>query len=265
MASPFPQAEDPCPLCRGTGWQLLPAPPAADGAPAQPRATRCPCQAAHRGSEIHAAAQIPPRYEHCTLENFLRPPGAHPSLQAAHLQAAAYAKDYPVFDYNRPSGLLFYGSVGSGKTHLAVAIAQRLLERGFACRFCDYRDLLKQVQATFDPANPATEAGVVGPLLAVEVLVLDDLGVGRATEWAVETLHYILNHRYSQQLATILTTNLTDGDPGARLGEGGEFRRQPALAEVIGERLRSRLYEMCTLVPLHGDDHRRQRAVSAPR
>ena len=213
------------------------------------RAIRCECVHAIRARALLQAAQIPPRYDHCTLENFDLPPGAR-ELHLAHRIATAYSRDYPGLVDRDRSGIFFFGSVGTGKTHLSVAIARQLLERGIACRFADYRQLLKDIQATYDPTNPATEASVVRPLLDVEVLVLDDLGVGRATEWALETLHYILNHRYSHRLATIVTSNLDEGD---------------ALEQGLGARLRSRLHEMCVLVAMHGSDFRKTTATPVVR
>jgi DNA replication protein DnaC len=225
-----------CELCGGTGWRMT-----AEGA------VRCDCHFTQRATALLEAARIPPRYQHCTLENFDLPDGAR-GLRLAHGTAIAYSRDYPGLVDRDRNGLLFYGTVGTGKTHLAVAIAQKLLDRGIGCRFADYRELLKEVQSTFDPANPATEAGVVRPLLDVEVLVLDDLGVGRATEWALETLHYILNHRYSQRRATLVTTNLEEDN---RESKGA------SLAQAVGERLRSRLHEMCRFVAVDGPDFRR--------
>jgi len=233
-----------CPVCRGTGWKA--APGGGTGV------VRCECHYSQRAAELVADAGIPPRYQHCTLENFELPDGAR-ELRLAHGQAAAYARDYPGLVDRDRSGLLFFGTVGAGKTHLAAAIAHKLLERGIACRFVDHRELLKQIQSTFDPANPATESGVVRPLLEVDVLLIDDLGVGRATEWALETLHYILNHRYTRKRATIVTTNLEEGAAKGSLEHG------------VGERLRSRLHEMCVFVAMHGSDFRRTTAAPVVR
>jgi DNA replication protein DnaC len=225
-----------CGQCGGSGWKMTPA-----------GAVRCDCHFARRAAALLEAARIPPRYQHCTLENFDLPEGAR-GLRLAHSAALTYSRDYPGLVDRDRNGLLLHGTVGTGKTHLAVAITQKLLERGIGCRFADYRELLKEIQATFDPANPATEAGVVRPLLDVEVLILDDLGVGRATEWALETLHYILNHRYSQRRATLVTTNLEDDNRESKIA---------SLAQAVGERLRSRLHEMCRFVAVEGQDFRR--------
>lgn len=237
-------AQPKCAICNDTGWNV-----GAGGA------RRCECQLDDHWKKFLAAACIPPRYEHCRLETF-QYKGSR-ELENAFVLASGYAANYPNLPDPNRTGLLFYGGVGTGKTHLAVAMAQVLLERGIGCVFTDYRDLLKRIQATFDPNNPATEAGVVAPLLRAEVLILDDLGVGRATDWALETLHYILNHRYSQRLATILTTNLED------LASSME-KREVVLVQAVGERLRSRLYEMCQFAAMHGEDYR-QRGLTVPR
>lgn len=254
-----PAADPNCPECRGNGWRLVPV----EGSPL-PRAVACGCQLSGQDAELVAAAQVPARYRHCTLENF--DTGASRSLQLARAQAATYVRDYPGgLDRDR-NGLLLSGPPGTGKTHLAVAIAQALLERGVACRFCDYRELLKRIQASFDPANPATESSIITPLLSTELLVLDDLGVGRATDWALETLHYLLNHRYSHKLATILTTNYPDAEARETvLPDGSKYKADATLVDAVGVRLRSRLAEMCVFVTVEGSDFRRANAAPAVR
>lgn len=222
------------------------------------RAARCECQADRQTDALYSTAQVPPRYANCRFQTF-RVGEAGGEIEKAYRIAQKYADDYPALAGWKHNGLLLIGNAGVGKTHLAVAILHRLLEKGMTCRFVDHRSLLKEIQATFDPANPATEAGVVRPLLDSEVLLLDDLGVGRATEWAQETLHYILNHRYSHKRATLITTNLEDDEPraGTRDAAGNSYEPQTTLVQAVTARLRSRLYEMCQFVPVHGRDHRR--------
>lgn len=243
-----------CPLCQGTGWRLL-APAAGE---VTGRAVACQCRREQRAERLVEDAGIPPRYRHCTLEDFDPQPytGASESLGWALLVAKRFVENYP----GDRSGLLLLGPCGVGKTHLAVGIMRKLIEqRGAVCRFADYRELLKRIQSTYDPLNPESEASVIEPLLSAEVLVLDDLGVGRATEWAIETLHYLLNYRYSHELTSVLTTNLEDGEARrSRLADGTEFEPKKMLAAAIGERLRSRLFEMCRPVTLAGEDFRRR-------
>jgi DNA replication protein DnaC len=251
-AQVIPSGKSSCPLCRGTGWKMVPG---EDGGALQ--AVRCDCERELRLRRLLEMASIPPRYYHCTIEDFDPEPyaGAPEALRHARMIAQSFADNYPA----ETLGLLIIGPCGVGKTHLAVAIIRKLMERGIGCKFAEYRELLKDIQRTWDPNNPQSEAAVVDPLLKAEVLVLDDLGVGRATEWSLETLHYLLNHRYTHERTTILTTNLEDGEVRTqRLADGSTYEAGRVLVQAIGERLRSRLYEMCRPVALGGDDFRKR-------
>ncbi|MHB8733921.1 MAG: ATP-binding protein [Terriglobales bacterium] len=235
--------------------------PAADpGAGMQ--AARCDCQRVEHQQVLLDRASIPPRYYHCTLEDFdITPyPGAPDALGRARILAQGFVDNFPV----SRTGLLFMGPCGVGKTHLAVAILSKLIqEKGVEGRFTDARELLKRIQATFDPQNPVSESDVLDPLLKADVLVLDDLGVGRATEWVQETLHYLLNQRYTHERTTLITTNFDDSPAGRqRLADGSEIERGKSLVSAIGERMRSRLYEMCRPVQMSGEDFRRR--IHAP-
>ncbi len=238
-----------CPECQDTGWRPVAGPA---GSPAG-TVEACPCRRQKDLTRRLAEAGIPPRYQHCSLEDFDRFSEA-PALSWAWQVARDFADKYPA----ERGGLLFVGPCGVGKTHLAVAVLRKVMEdRGATGRFADHRDLLKQIQATFDPQNPRSEASIITPLQTADVLVLDDLGVGRATEWALETLHYLLNYRCTHDLATILTTNLDDTPP-PRAAAALDYEPRRTLAQAIGERLRSRLFEMCKRVEMPGDDFRRR-------
>ncbi len=108
------------------------------------------------------------------------------------------------------AGLLLIGPCGVGKTHLAVAVAKQLIARGHEALFYDYRELLKEIQGSYNAANNATEAGVLEPVLNVEVLLLDDLGASKPSAWALETIGHILTTRYNEKRVTLLTTNYLD-------------------------------------------------------
>ncbi len=109
-------------------------------------------------------------------------------------------------------GLLFVGSVGVGKTHLAVGIIKDLIrEKGIHCLFCDYRELLKSIQNSYNPSVQATEMEILRPVFDAEVLVIDELGAVRSTEWVFDTVNYVLNSRYNDNKTTIITTNFPDG------------------------------------------------------
>ena len=195
-------------------------------------------------------ARIPKRYEHCSLESYdTQFPTAHRTLSSAHFRANRFVESYPI--ETGDTGLLLIGSIGVGKTHLAVGILQALItERGVSGLFCDYRDLLKQVQNSYDPRNSSTELGVLRPVFDAEVLVLDELGASKPTDWVWDTVAHILNTRYNDRRTTIITTNY------ANLPALATGTREETLGDRIGDRMRSRLQEMCVVVEMQGDDFR---------
>lgn len=247
-----------CPLCAGTGWK--PVPEAPDGG-----VTRCDCLLRARGGALIAAARIPKRYEHCELSNF-EFEGPHLHLAAARMAACRFVEEYPL----KKTGLLLVGTAGAGKTHLAVGVAKALIrEKGTECVFYDYGDLLKQIQDSYNPSVQATELGLLRPVFETEILVLDDLGSVKPTEWRWDTIRLIINTRYNDSRTTIITTNFADEpaagvvDPDApRRSESFSAARAAArdetLGDRIGERMRSRLHEMCRVVKMDGPDFRQK-------
>jgi DNA replication protein DnaC len=131
--------------------------------------------------------------------------------------------------------------------------------------FCDYRELLKQIQNSYNDSVQATELQVLRPVFDAEVLVLDELGAVKPSEWVWDTVSLILNTRYNDNRTTIITTNFPD-EPAAGAGGPDVSRRSPAFAATrretlgdrIGERMRSRLHEMCRIVRMEGADFRQK-------
>ena len=254
-----------CPLCAGSGWK--PVAGAADGG-----VTRCDCRLRARGGALIAGARIPKRYEHCELSNFHTDfPGANQSIGLAHITATRFVQE---FDLRQGVGLLLVGNAGVGKTHLAVGIAKALIrERGIDCAFYDYAELLKTIQDSYNPDVQTTELRLLRPVFEAQVLVLDDLGSVRPTEWRWDTIRLMLNTRYNNNLATVVTANFADEaasgvvDPDApRKSESFATARAAAkedtLGDRIGERMRSRLHEMCRVVKLSGSDFRKIKSAS---
>jgi DNA replication protein DnaC len=255
-------ATETCPICDGTGWQTV-----TQGK--ERRAVRCECRVKGRADRLLEAAHIPARYQHCGLSNFnYTPDPKQQSLRDAWRTANAFVKEYDPICGTR--GLLFVGSVGVGKTHLSIGILKDLIhKRGVPCLFCDYRELLKSIQNSYNASVQATEMDILRPILDAEVLVLDELGAVRSTEWVFDTVNYILNSRYNNAKTTIITTNFPDG-PEDKSWEADNLRssaaaervsRRETLGDRIGERMRSRLHEMCMIINIVGEDHR----VAAPR
>jgi DNA replication protein DnaC len=252
---------DVCPLCEGTGWKTAGA--IATGSTNDRRVTRCDCQFRARGKSLIETAHIPRRYEPCELSNYTTDfPGAHPSLARAHLMASRFVHEY---DPRDGTGLLFIGSIGTGKTHLAVGIIKELIRtRGITCLFYDYRELLKQIQNSYNPTVQATELSILRPVFDADVVVIDEIGGQLSSEWVWDTVSLIINTRYNDQKAVILTTNFEDLPAAAAVPIDepiDQFRTKQAarkynLGDRIGERMRSRLHEMCRIINLEGPDCR---------
>jgi DNA replication protein DnaC len=253
--------EELCPICEGAGLRIVER---ADGTRV---AQECSCRAKRRELRMVAQAHIPDRYRLCTLDNFVpNYAGNNQSLAAALMQARNFVRTYPVDTDGK--GLLLVGTVGLGKTHLAVGILQALIaERGAKGLFCDYRDLLKQIQDSYG-RNDLSEREILKPVFQAEVLVIDELGAAKPTEWVWDTVQHILNTRYNDRKTTIITTNYQNEEetPPGTWDHLPEDKRRAQMAshhdtlgDRITERMRSRLQEMCVVVEMMGKDFRKSK------
>ena len=223
-----------CPRCSGTGWIAR----TEDGLE---MVERCNCDDAVRAQRFAAKSGIPPLYRQSSFDNFVLPkdnPNAQRALAAVMLQARTFAREYPIVE--KP-GLLFVGETGVGKTHLAVAVLNALIQRGFEGVFFDYQSLLDRIRSSYDKTSGTADKEAYRTALDCEILLLDDLGAHRVTDWVEDTVTAIITHRCNHRKPVIVSTNLPP--PGQTSNSSKD-----SLQDRIGARAWSRLNEMCRVV-----------------
>jgi DNA replication protein DnaC len=136
-------------------------------------------------------------------------------------------------------GLWFMGTVGTGKTTLAMLVSKAALEAGRSVAIYSLPRLLNEIRDTHRAER--SHVDLLDRLAAVDLLHVDDVGAERTTDWVLEELYSIVNARYEDKRSMVITTNILDRE---------------ALCEQISERTVSRLTEMCDELPLAGDDRR---------
>lgn len=253
-----------CPICNGLGLTVVQRD---DGTQF---AQDCACRIELRTARLLKNARIPRRYELCSLDSYeTLHSSATKSIKKALSTARAFATGFPVQTGGK--GLLFTGPRGLGKTHLSIGILKGVIaERGATGIFWEHKELLDHLRSIYSLRTAGAEAAILNTIIKCDLLVLDDLGDITPTDWTWDTTSYILSSRYNEDRSTIITSNLPNeptsthfSEPIDRFAQTSTQEVKRAMAQLtlgdrIGERIWSRVQEMCVPVEMKGEDFRQK-------
>lgn len=200
--------------------------------------------------QVRSASGIPLRYQNADLDTLCVNENNRAAIEAVRKYAENFKDMLPSEENPAPTKNGFYicGTVGTGKTHLAAAVANRVLEMGYRIRFTTMIDLLSELIGAMNSGDSLNR--IMKDYKTVSLLVIDDLGKESVKEWSATQVFSILNARNANCLPTIITTNFSNTDLAARLTPRDCSDNINALS--VTDRIR----EMCALLVLTGESRR---------
>ncbi len=225
-----------CEKCNGTGWVTIKKDEAEF-------AQKCDCRYIEQFLLKCENANIPQRFLDATLEGYY-PDKNFPIQKKAKKVVKKFINDYP----SVLKGLLLQGTVGVGKTRLLCTIATELLKKNIKTDilYIDWNDFSTKLRSSYGQFDLINR--FISDLSTVELLIFDEMGGSTAIQWVWDNIYYIFNKRYNDQKVTLCATNYFDE----------VVNNQETLNQRIGERIRSRLYEMTENVIIGGKDFRKE-------
>lgn len=248
-----------CDICNDLGMKLVKLPSKLHPGKTRECFVNCECFYEKRKTVLRKQSRLPERYVHGFAEYDTNFGGATQSIKLAKIATQGFVSEYAP----KCAGLLLVGPLGVGKTHLACSALGELVNKGVPCLFYSYADLLTEIRNTYNDSGAAkyvtdedgnrweTESQILNHVINVEVLLLDELGKVKASDWVLDKIREIIGGRYDKQRTTLVTTNFpleTKRVPGTSA--------QIVLQDKIGADMVSRLREMCRVVPMEGNDFR---------
>ena len=217
-------------------------------------ASRCSCIHLDRRVALFNRACIPVRFANKWIEYYEE---GHRSQRQIKYSLLAHKESYEPGQ----KGFLLWGEPGIGKTHLLCGLIGYLtLERGIPCRFIEFMRLIMDLKAAY--AEGRWDSEVITPLLNVDVLVIDELGKGRNSDFELDILDQLISSRYNTHRTLHCTSNYPPQPRQQKTTAAGSvamaLREEQVLAERVGERIFSRLHDMCQFVHIQGKDYRKE-------
>ena len=192
-----------------------------------------------RINRILALSNLGERFKEASFDSF----EATPTTDNCFTAFKEYAEN---FSKETETGICIYGRAGNGKSHLAAALVNRVIQRGFTAVFIEAPDLFSRIKATYGADGDGSEDKIMAALGKCDLLVLDDAGAEKPTDWVQEKFYQIINTRYKKKLPLVITTNTKD---------------MAGLEDIIGFRAYDRVLEMCEPLKNNGESYRRSIAV----